>query len=345
MCKILTFSNASKIKNQTKLINTAAKLLSAYEKDGFGYVAQGSQGIFGERTLSPKSFKSDFKTPNFEAPFVSPISNTFGVKTAMTGAALFHGRTSTNDKTLLNTHPINKHGWSLIHNGVVSNHGPKYEMLTTNDTEHVLEHLSSSGIEGLEKYLTGYYAVCALSPDGNLHVIRDDRAYLYCTFVESIDSFIFATTQDLIKDICKALSLTPSKIQMFKENVYAVLNGSQILSCVEFSPRGSTYEESKHAVASLGRSFESTSDKYDSLEYRAMADDLNKLNSDEEAFLREMSKFADETYTYQTFNGLELSYAQFMDLSDDEKLSCIVYRPDGSRCDGDDYQNYNRIVG
>ena len=186
---------ASKVKQQNKLINTAAKLLSEYEKHGFGYVAQGERGVFGERSLSPSTFKTSFDVSDFEAPFVENKSNTFGVKTKFSGSVLFHGRTSTNDISLINTHPINKRGWSLIHNGVVSNHGPKYEMTTTNDTEHLVEYLSTVGVSGIEQHLSGYYAIAAIAPDGITHILRDDTATLFVARVDSIDSYIIATTE------------------------------------------------------------------------------------------------------------------------------------------------------
>jgi len=179
MCKVFIMTNFAKVKKTDRAINTIMKALAVYERDGAGYSILGEKGPFGERALNTSDFKARFDAIENNAPFTIPMYNRFGTKTKACGGAIFHGRTSTNDKTLLNTHPINKHGWSLIHNGVVTDHGPKYQMITTNDTEHVLENLVRGGIAEVAKNLTGYYAIGALDPNGNLHVAKDSTANLF----------------------------------------------------------------------------------------------------------------------------------------------------------------------
>lgn len=349
MCKILTLSNASKVKNQDKLIKVAAELLSDYERDGFGYVAQGEKGFFGERTLSPSKFKTAFGLSNFDAPFVTSQSNTFGQKTKITGAALFHGRTSTNDKTLRNTHPINKRGWSLIHNGVVTNHGPDYKMDTTNDTEHLLEYISTVGVSGIEQHLTGYYAICALDPNGTLHILRDSTATLYVAKVDSIDSFIFATNEDLIEDLCEALKWKHSVIKVFRDNSYITLKGTDILSFQEIKPRGRTYFEDQYSSKSLGWSLTDSTVKTSAAPsiVRSNSEDplsgLYECTTDEDCFLYEVNNIADETYKFLTFNNVEITYADFMDLTDKEKLDYQVFRPDGTEVNPYQYENPNFV--
>ena len=93
MCKIFTLTNMSQIKNVKKLTDVIASHLAALEGDGFGYSIQGSKGAFGERTLFPSLFKSDFSMPILSVPFAYQSYNRFGKKTKPTGAGIFHGRT------------------------------------------------------------------------------------------------------------------------------------------------------------------------------------------------------------------------------------------------------------
>jgi hypothetical protein len=343
MCKILTLSNTALVKNQDKMVSTAARLLSAYEKDGFGYAIQGEKGVFGERSLNPKTFKSAFGQKPFNAPFVIETSNTYGKKSKAIGAAIFHGRTSTNERTLKNTHPIVKRDWHLIHNGVVTNHGPAYEMLTTNDTEHLVEHLSTTGISGIAEHLTGYYAVSAIAPDGNLHIIRDSTASLYAAQIDEIESFIFATNESLIRDFCKAMKYKASQIKKFADDTYIILQKLDIISCEKFTPRGSSFAETRYSSLSLGREIESGS-RDESAELLSMTksfESSERYLTDEDYFLREVNYYGDDTWIFKTFNGEPMTFDEFANLKDSEKLDCIVIRPDGSTCSPYDYQCAN----
>src|ERR1035437_4813321 len=130
MCKIIIIPNASKIENFDEFSRFVAESLSCMS-DGYGHAVVGQEGVFGVRTLSPQGYAFDVKVPDF----CESNSETFGKVSPIIGAALFHGRISTNVVDLLNTHPIQRDGWSLIHNGVVTHHGEKYTMTTANDSE------------------------------------------------------------------------------------------------------------------------------------------------------------------------------------------------------------------
>ena len=118
MCKIVVFTNVSEVKKIDKLIDVVSGELAKYESDGFGYAIEGTNGVFGERSLETDNFKSSMGRKTLSFNWLTELNNSFGVKSKVNGAAIFHGRTSTNDVNILNTHPIVKNGHYLIHNGV-----------------------------------------------------------------------------------------------------------------------------------------------------------------------------------------------------------------------------------
>jgi len=332
MCKIITLSNVSKVKGLQRLIDLAQDLVGQSERDGFGYAVQTDKGLFVERTVRPDSFKPTRGRQSIALPFASPVSNSVGTRGKPTGAIMFHGRTSTNTKSLLNTHPIVKHGWTLIHNGVVSNHGRKYDQFTSNDTEHLVEYLSNEGINGVASNLTGYYAVTAIDPQGRLHVIRDSTARLSVAFIESIDSFIFATRPDHIEEICREMKWKLTHVSDFELNCYLVLNKTSIESVSKFEPRGSTSIESAYSGQSLGYSISTETD-------------LRDPTVDQAMFLEEMDQHGSDHYSIEDFRGNTLSYDQFKALPDDEKLLCSIIRPDGTIVSPDDYSSDRYYYG
>ena len=351
MCKIITLTNVSKVKNLNKLVKVAAELVSKSEHDGFGYAIQGTNGVFGERTTSPAGFESLFKVPKFDLPFTAITYNRFGTKTKATGGAIFHGRTSTNAATLLNTHPIIKRDWTLIHNGVVSNHGPEYDAITTNDTEHLLEYLSTTGISGIEQHITGYYAVAAFAPDSKRHVFKDSIASLYAAYSETIDSIIFATRESHISELCKAMRWTHAIPEPVQNNTYLVFDKGELITQSSFKPRGRTAIESKYASLSLGRELDADdadwsrfkyssgtqTEEYSNLSHEYWSDCGQKIDESEYMFLQEMKLYADASYTIKSYDNRELTPVEFNGLDLNDKLDCIVIRGDGTVCSPVEY--------
>lgn len=230
------------------------------EKDGFGWVAQREDfKLFGERTNDIEAFKTCLDSTTSGAlnlPFVEQWQNKFGDFDTKTRAFMAHGRTSTNNKALMNVHPIIKNDWALIHNGVVSNHGPDYEMTTNNDTEHVLHHLQSGGLESVARNLTGYYAFGGFSPNGDLHIARDRIAPLFCVHVPEIDSYIYGTTKELLKEICIDMFwYVKSSTAKLLDDVYVKHAASGEITYAHFTSRGKDAYSSSKASQSLGRTF------------------------------------------------------------------------------------------
>ena len=356
MCKIFTLTNGTKIKSWKKVTNLIARELQAYEQDGFGYSIQGDKGIFGERSIA-NTFRTSLDSPVLDFPFLKKSYNRYGTSGKCTGAAMFHGRTSTNDKTLLNTHPIIKHDWNLIHNGVVTNTGDKYSMLTSNDTEHLVHYMANHGITGVEKNLTGYYAFTAIDPQGRLHVVKDSTANLFFAEISTIDSFVFATKKELIEDICKEMKWKHSVIEELKDNTYLIYENNVLVSQTDIKPKGRTSYEDGFASRSLGRELNDYNyDTYGSEYFErptvvktptdiivrgkpAPVTDMDLETESMELFLEEMETLADHTYTFKSYQGYDLDINEFMLLDDEEKLNCIVIRPDGIVIDTLDYYN------
>jgi hypothetical protein len=338
MCKLAVLTNMSKIKKPKKAIETIAKHLTKHEQDGFGYTIQGSNGTFGERTLEPSNFQATWGREMLSFPFLEVCSNRFGEYSTPFGSGIFHGRTSTNDKSLLNTHPINKHDWSLIHNGVVSNNGPKYKMDTTNDTEHLVHYLANGGLDTLAKHLSGYYAAAAISPDGALHVFRDNRATLYFAEIAELETYIICTTRELISSICKDLSWTVSNSGAIKDNHYLVFRDGTLESYREFEPIGATEYENRYAHLSLGE-IQDWSERKEAVSYS-----YNDFTDDENLFFDEIHSM-DHTYTILDYRGNRIPLKGFLSLEPAEQLSCTVIRPDGTIVDSDDYNTEKLYQG
>lgn len=257
MCKVLAFTNTAKLPKRAP--GAIGRIINKIERDGYGYAVLGDNGVFGEKSVLPTFHSRLNATAFIELPIIKPMHLVFGNKGSFQGPGIFHGRTSTNDKGLTNCHPMIRDGWHLIHNGVVTDHGPTYEMLTTNDSEHVLKHLID-GIQSVEANLTGYYAFAAIDPEGRLHVARDGQATLYFARVKNIDSYVIGTTETLIREVLKALDLKlETPIEMLKDNYYCIFKGNTLVHQQAINPRGYSYTESKHASASLGRSLSTTS--------------------------------------------------------------------------------------
>jgi len=115
MCKILVLTNTEKIKNIKTVSEVIASHLQDDQPDGYGYAFVGEKGLYGERTIA-ENFISHINKNKTLVPkdIINVTYNDFGTLSKPTGGAIFHGRTSTNVKGLLNTHPINKNTAKFI---------------------------------------------------------------------------------------------------------------------------------------------------------------------------------------------------------------------------------------
>ena len=155
------------------------------------------------------------------------------------------------------------------------------------------------GINQLVNNLTGYYAFGAFDPQGNLHVARDKIAWLFMAKVPELDTYIFATTRDLIEGFCENFELERSTIEEVKSDIYMVFNRKgELKSISNISSRG--YDTYSQSLANKSLSYMET--MFNETE---LAGEESKLTDDENfmLFLNEAEKHVDDTYEIIDWNG------------------------------------------
>jgi predicted glutamine amidotransferase len=338
MCQIVVLTSTKKLKNLKQANSVISNLFMKTQKDGYGYAVLGKSGVYGERSLE-SVFKSKIGSPNSGVPecIIQPTSNHFGTVSDPMGGAIFHGRTSTNFKGLLNCQPIVKDNWSLIHNGVVTNSGPKYDKITSNDSEDCLHYLSTTGVKGIEDNLSGYYAIGAIDPEGNLHVIKDRVANLYVALNHTLDCLVFATTDTLIKSISKGMHWKVGTIERVKDDIHLVFNpNGELVSNTGIKSLGFGYDESRYAEQSLGYKVSYTNDN--ETYYTGVDNQESNLRSDQSLIQYEAElECMDNSYKVYDMHDVELTISEFRLMTDRDKHACTVVRPDGTVVDPYDY--------
>ena len=236
MCKLFILTKTDKLTETqlSNLINAIHNPLTETENQGFGWALWGEKGLFGEKFVNPDDFflsRADFG-PIAEVVTSKLEMNSFGVASKPVGALLVHGRTSTNEVSLANTHPLINNDWALVHNGVVYNTGKEIKRKTTNDTEFILEHYTQGGIEQVVESIEGYYA-CGMinTKTGNLAVFRDATARLYVSWIKELEAYAFATTEEILITALESLDLMDSPIRHANTNFHLVFkpNGETVL--------------------------------------------------------------------------------------------------------------------
>lgn len=280
MCKIFCMTNATRVDVSPRLLGILRDAVTrTTDRDGFGWVAQHTEGgaLAGEKTTTPASWRplesySGGRTHTLpvvvrtstqfgDLPTWTPGSGSRGKKRPSTvgkySSLLAHGRYSTNTVSLANTHPMlsDTGDVALIHNGVVSDHGhlPPGILKTNNDTEILLRHWEEGGVEAVEESVGGYYAFCVLQPDGRTHVVRDSSAVLYITYSRTVDSYLLATTEEILREVCTRMRWMYDKPELLSPNTYVQFDTSGIHSHRVLQPRPRTYAAYTPAVrAALG---------------------------------------------------------------------------------------------
>lgn len=234
MCKVFMMSGVRKenVANAWKFIQTIAKPMSDYNKDGLGYAAMTASGdMFGERWLvnsdAFKNVSSDKKLFNMFTALSGDVttgeSNSFGeIKRDEMVAITMHTRMATSPKGMMNTHPFVDEGVSLIHNGVIRNEEDFNLKLSTCDSESILrayleEDVKSdpANIQKAADRLRGYYACGVLTNTDQgpiLDVFRSSGARLHAAYVEELGTFVISTDDDDIKKTCKELNFTMGSV-------------------------------------------------------------------------------------------------------------------------------------
>lgn len=357
MCKIMAFTDLTDIKGLSNLVDSAYTNITKQDNDGFGWAALGVKGVFGERSIEKLyRYRLHRLSHNVKLPIVKEgLYEHFGTKSRIIGPAMFHGRTSTNDVNLLNTHPIVKNEWALIHNGVVTNQGPGYKTHTTNDTEHLVHYLSTGGMSAIENNVSGYYAFMAIDPFGQLHVVKDDIAPLYIAKAITLGCYVIGTTQELIESTCEAISVKVGPVDAIKDNQHLTFKNNELVSVVNIIPLGYGQKEASHMSRSMHHlqpshisSHNTPSEQdgswngasiYNIPNIDSNNDDIVDVTLEVPLFLKEC-EYVDDTYTIYDYNNRKISCEEFRMFDDRTKLDCILVKPNGgwimSECDNND---------
>jgi predicted glutamine amidotransferase len=313
MCKIFIATNTAKMtkKQLTALIDAVAKPITDAERDGFGLAYNTESGLYAEQWVNPNDFlaKKIKRGPNDAVLMAPPEHNVIGTNDSKhVGGLLVHGRTSTNNVSLINTHPFVNDRYALIHNGVVQNIGEHVERVSTNDTEFVLTHYTNGGMPKVAESLTGYYA-CGLidKTNGNTIVFRDATARLNVTWLDKFQCYIFATNQKIIVAACKALGVKRYNVSEAQENFHAVFDvNGDLISRDSFEPKK--------------RSF-------GALDYKSLGSASSYANSYESVWADDMPSYRrkdESSIEYVNRDGMPISEEQFELLDWNEQAECQI---------------------
>ena len=143
MCKLFIATGSLTKQQALKLIEKAASIFSKTQKDGFGFIAYGSNGnIATGHYLEPSNY------PGFNVSLPEWVDcnriETGNIPSNVT-ALVCHGRTATSRVMLANVHPFISKDTALCHNGVLSwvGSGPEPKASNHCDSEQFLNWFNS----------------------------------------------------------------------------------------------------------------------------------------------------------------------------------------------------------
>jgi len=220
MCKLFAVSNTrlmglARVNSLSKFVNQS---FLTTQRDGFGLSIETSKGRFTERYVNPRDYigigclrkELETKHPILQRYYKDRFASPEGEIGKLNGPMILHGRTSTGLVSLGNTHPFTKNDWTLAHNGVVDWTGEKRDIITSCDSEHLLNCFAiGGGGSDLDK-LSGWAAWVAINPSGELQTGRDSFTPLYYSYTRKFKSYLIATKKEDIQQASKKLGLGAS---------------------------------------------------------------------------------------------------------------------------------------
>lgn len=199
MCRLIGFSTDKPLEQDKldKMISTCRDLLKD-QKDGFGYALSGGEidGITHLRLVTGSLLGYGYDPLGEWESVAKPTYDSHGDVKPCT-AGLFHGRTSTNDVGIKNTHPFVNEELALAHNGIVDYSGPHRKKIGTCDSEDLFNTFTKGkGWKELAKYYEGYAALLILRKNGHLTLYRDETPSLYVVrfITDTASGFVVATS-------------------------------------------------------------------------------------------------------------------------------------------------------
>lgn len=254
MCKLFAIANTAHLsrKQLDQLLRRLNLRFQETEEDGFGWALAPRGRNPGhhsahivERFVSPATFGGldggiriyDSLTPECLAAVDMPEADYAAALPAdfkPSGPLIAHGRSATSHISLLNTHPFQKNGWTMAHNGVVEEvRAGFYETDTSCDSEHLLNCFAlGEGPREFAARVRGKYAVAALSPENRLHICKNYLATLWAARCTEL-GWVFATDPRDIFSVFNLLKLTRPVPVPVSNNTHIVLDGDGAISSTE----------------------------------------------------------------------------------------------------------------
>lgn len=185
-----------------RFVNGLAVSTQVRGKDASGFAAKAGEEIYTDK--APECMQ-DFVRKSLEWRWI-----TYQPEFSLIG----HTRmaTSGSPKDNKNNHPFHSARYSLVHNGIISRHRQIAEAnnlnLKTDCDSEVLIHLfnKENPVDGAREIFKkvgslGSFAVAVLDKhDGSLFLMRSMSMPLYYGYVKRWDSFVFASTNDIVKE-------------------------------------------------------------------------------------------------------------------------------------------------
>jgi predicted glutamine amidotransferase len=256
MCKMLAFSVSKKIE-QEKLFEIIAKArdLLKDQKDGFGYALSGGdiRGITSLRLTTGTLLGYQYQSPESWEDVVNVPYESKG-KIRPCTAGIFHGRTSTNDLGVNNTHPFVNDDLALIHNGIVEYKGERRKKMGTCDSEDLFNTFTiGNGWEELEKHYSGYAGIMILKQGGELTLYRDETPSLHICKVRN--GIVAGTSLRDVSELASLFDESPNAPWMLKPDRAVVCKNGEITSKTKVNPmprRSYGYKDSLSLGSSYG---------------------------------------------------------------------------------------------
>lgn len=299
MCKLLLIPKVPTEKQeQLKEFCLAARpFLTKHDSHGFGYMGiDNDDNLVAERWLNVK------KALKYHKPLPLGLSklvdmsgkalakpevmyNSFGpVNDSMDNikSICLHSRLSTNTIRLENTHPFvfsedKLKEYALVHNGIVDE--TKLTLRTsTCDSEGILnQYILDSVDEDIKNFaktaknLSGYYACGMYSKNDAgwyLDIFKSSDARLIAAYIHELNTIVFCTNIQILRDTCKQLKWNVSTCLNFKDNFIARYNVDTGLitdsSWFEEGPSrfGGGYYRTTDKTVSVGNTYSRGGNKY-----------------------------------------------------------------------------------
>jgi Glutamine amidotransferase domain len=288
MCRlaIFPFIPAGKEKQAWELAQAITPYLVEKNRDGFGYMALGRNGLFGERWLDVDDAWSipaivHPKLKGFESVLVNKQGgyNSFGQHTKRTQSMALHSRMATCGRGLTNVHPFlsKKNDIGVVHNGMITNSASIGLGYSTCDSESIVtgyvKYDVADRLASLNKLvddMEGWYASAILSKNKkgvwHMDIFRDARAPLHLAYVAEAGMAVLVTDPDHLDSALTDLKWAIATPIALKDNVAMRVNvlTGELTETLTIQPNVTKYESTTpYSTKWTGHGWAGSDSEYD----------------------------------------------------------------------------------